>query len=330
MASTEQTEGIVGAGLLGVPVFDFFVWALDNYARAELLVRLYALLPSFLTSPVTIFLCLCGGLALLYLSGRRQLQRVATASAATGKLVDTSGTQIATIEKPKWLLPVIVVGVLALIAAPIVTIAYSLAYKGPSPTKFFLPKPPYFAYAKTAEPKVAAPQIHIEQHSQAPNSPNVVGNSNQFNYSYEPFSRALNDSQIATLKANLASAQPIPFWLIIETPDHQSPGRESSDEQGVFSNQLASVLVAAGWEDKEDECDKSTTPCPQPNPGYKYEEVTHHGIVITTPPELLDWAKKLSAEFNRLLFRNVIRNVERYRADMPNKLDVIIVEVGTS
>lgn len=323
MPSLEESERYGGAAFLGVPAFDGFIWMLDNYARLELLVKLHDQLPAFLVNPATAFICTCIGLVLLYLSNARQLRRVGTTSSEP-RLVDTSETEYRRIERPKWLVPVLIVFALALIATPIMAVGYSLAYKGTPPSEVASPQPPYFAFSKTMKPSMAQAPFHIEQHTQGPNSPNVVGNSNQFNYSYEPFTRTFNDSQIAMLKENLSSGQTVPFWLIIETRDHQSPGRETSDEQGVFANQLASLLVAAGWADREDECDKGG-PCQRPNLGFKYENVNDHGIVITTPPELLGAAQKLSAELDRLLFRNVVRTVQKY---MGAKLDVIVIEIG--
>ena len=61
MPQMEQVERIGGATLLGVPAFDFFVWALDTYGRGEMLISLHEHLPPVLTNPATSFLCMCGG-----------------------------------------------------------------------------------------------------------------------------------------------------------------------------------------------------------------------------------------------------------------------------
>jgi hypothetical protein len=151
MPSVEQSERIGGAAFLGVPALDFFVWALDNYARIELLMRIHNQLPSFLVSPTTQFVCLCIGLGLLYLSHKRQLRRVTVAASTERRLVDTSGVEYSTIENPKWLIPVGIAFGLALVAAPILAIGYSLAYKGtpPAPLKDMVLPP--FASLTTKE-----------------------------------------------------------------------------------------------------------------------------------------------------------------------------------
>ncbi len=73
----EEAERIGGFTLLGIPVFDAAVFALDNYARLELLVRLHDAIPPFLANPVFIFICLCIGIALLDRSYKRQIERTA-------------------------------------------------------------------------------------------------------------------------------------------------------------------------------------------------------------------------------------------------------------
>ncbi len=56
MAVEETSERLGGAVFLSVPAFDFFVYALDNYARLELLVTLHDKLSAFLVSPLTGFI----------------------------------------------------------------------------------------------------------------------------------------------------------------------------------------------------------------------------------------------------------------------------------
>ncbi len=151
--SIERSEQIGGAVFLSIPAFDSFVWALDNYARIELLVRLRDHLPPFLTSPVTGFICTCIGLTLLYLSSVRQLKRVNENASAARRVVDDSGAEYHSTEKPKWLLPVCIGFSIVLLATPILAVAYSLAYKGKAPLRPVGPPPPYFAYNKSELPK---------------------------------------------------------------------------------------------------------------------------------------------------------------------------------
>ena len=63
--ASERFERIGGFTLLGIPVFDSAVFALDNYARLELLVRLRDVLPAFVVNPTFIVLCLFLGILLL-------------------------------------------------------------------------------------------------------------------------------------------------------------------------------------------------------------------------------------------------------------------------
>jgi hypothetical protein len=160
LPSTEQSERIVGAAFLGVPAFDSFVWLLDNYGRTELLVKLHNHLPPLLLNPGIGFVCMCLGLGLLYLSDSRQLRRVVNSSSTRHRILNSSGTEVINVEKPKWLLPVVLSFVTALIATPVVAIAYSLAYKGVAPGQVNLPRPPIIAYLKTpiSAPNPAPPQ----------------------------------------------------------------------------------------------------------------------------------------------------------------------------
>jgi hypothetical protein len=245
MALFEQSERIGGATLVGVPIFDFFVWALDNYARMELLVRLHGLLPHFLTSPLTIFLCLCAGLGLLYRSERRYLQRIAENSVNRHRIVDTSGTEIATIEKPSWALPLGVVFLLALIATPIVAVGYSLAYKGVAPKIPIAPHPPYLAYAKTKHysrtvtPSTPSKTV-VNQTTNAPYSANVLGSNNQVNIND---ARRLSDSDREILKKGLAGINAkFRFAAIIAAPDAYQ-----------YAADLREAFIAAGLDVEDSE-----------------------------------------------------------------------------
>jgi hypothetical protein len=149
---TEQSERIGGAALLTVPAFDSFVEILDNYSRLDLLVDLRSHLPPVLLNPVVGFLCLCVGLTLLYFSQARQLKRLAENRGT--RLVDTSGVEIYAVEKPKLLLPVLIAFGIALLAAPILAVGYTLSYKGAPPNVPRLPSPPPFAYSPTPQPSL--------------------------------------------------------------------------------------------------------------------------------------------------------------------------------
>jgi len=169
MASLERAERFGGVGLLGVPTFDFFVWALDNYARGELLMNLREQLPPWLLNPACVFGCMCSGLALLYLSHQRQLQRIL---ARPSPLVDVD--QYRSKEHPGWLRPLLWVVVGALIAAPALALAYTLAYKGTVPLQAHLQAPPI---CKTVDCFPPRPKSVIPK-SQPPtviNAPNGIG-----------------------------------------------------------------------------------------------------------------------------------------------------------
>ncbi len=162
MACQEQAERIGGAAFLGVPAFEAFVSILDNYARMELLVKLHDYLPSFMINPVTSFACLCIGLWLLHLSHQKQLKRV-----NASRLLDSTGAEYKKNEKAKWLIPVLVVFLIALIATPILAVGYSLAYKGEPPKPLIPPSPPYSAYQKTPSsvPLAKPPSARGQQQS---------------------------------------------------------------------------------------------------------------------------------------------------------------------
>lgn len=319
MRAVERSERLGGVTLLGVPVFDLFVQLLDIYARGELLVRFYRLLPPFLTSPGTIVLCLFIGIALTYDSHRRQLRNVAEKSGT--HLFDSSGAAITPIEKPNWALPLVIVCIVALIAALIVGVSYSLAYTGPLPDKSVPPGPPKFAYVRATSPRsverATIPSLHIEQHSESPNSPNVVGNNNQFSYSAEPPNRFLNESQAGTFVRNLSETAPAPFWVIIETMNY-----DEGSEQMLFGHQLTDLLRAAHWKHLQMGVGGDII-------APLYTQANDRGITIATMPSLLPSAKALSAELNRLLIRNNIRGFDGSGITRQSfKDDLIVVIVG--
>jgi hypothetical protein len=148
----EQSERICGAVFLSVTAFDSFVWLLDNCGRTELLVKLHSNLPPLMLNPTIQFVCLCFGLSLLYSSDKRQLQRVVNSVSTRRRVLDSSRIEIIIVEKPKWLLPVVLSFVFALIITPLLALGYSLSYKGISPGPVNPPRPPAIAYLETPKP----------------------------------------------------------------------------------------------------------------------------------------------------------------------------------
>lgn len=155
MASLERAERFGGAALVGVPAFEAFVSILDNYARLELLVRLHDHLPPFLVNPVTSFVCICIGLWLLHLSHQRQLKEL-----RFSRLLDSSGMEYQRNDKEKWLIPVLVSFLIALVVTPVLAVGYSLSYKGNPPKTPSAPNTPYWAYETTpANPQARAKNL---------------------------------------------------------------------------------------------------------------------------------------------------------------------------
>ena len=56
---------------------------------------------------------------------------------------------------------------------------------------------------------------------------------------------------------------------------------ETSDEQGMFAQQLRTILVRANWRDLGPECYRAS-PCPVMAPVFA--DVTHRGVIIVTRP----------------------------------------------
>lgn len=209
MDSLEQTQKLSGASLLGVPAFDFFVWALDTYGRGELLMNLHDQLPPVLVNPAIGFLCTCGGLGLLYMAHRRHV----ASQHANRRVLDHQGNEyLATQTFHRWLVPVGIAFLLAFIAAPILAVTLTLAYAGPSvpPPRSIVP--PYFAFLTTKQLTPAAAQsgsksgISIQQ--QGRNNIAQVGNNNQATItSAVPF-RELTESQRQSLAAFIRTLPP--------------------------------------------------------------------------------------------------------------------------
>jgi len=134
-------------------------------------------LPAWLMNPAFVFVCMCGGLGLLYLSHQRQLHRILT---RPSQLVDVD--QYRAKEHPGWLLPLISVALGALIAAPILAVAYSLAYSGTPPLQSHLQLPPPICKTADCFPvrlKAASPAPPIVIN--APGGIPIVGNNGTVN-----------------------------------------------------------------------------------------------------------------------------------------------------
>jgi hypothetical protein len=201
MASVEQAERIGGFTLLGIPVLDSAIFALDNYARVELLVRLHDVLPSFLTNPIFVFVCLCLGIALLDRSYKQQMKRI---SSRHSVLVGVDSYRD---EKAHGLLwPFLFVCGGIVIATPLLALAYSLAYKGTAPVVRLSPSSPT-SICRTADcfphPK---PPIYSPPKQNCPNGGICIGGNNTGNASvtnnYGPTQRRLTETEnqaLATL-----------------------------------------------------------------------------------------------------------------------------------
>lgn len=148
MDALERVEKVGGAALFSIPFFDFFVWALDTYARGLLLMNLQEQLPAILFQPWVPMLCVMGGLGLLYKSHRRHVQHLQVPRG----VLDSYGAEYRQEGGPKWLLPVIIVFLLALVAVPVLSVTKTLGYKGTSPKTPAAPIPPAIAYETTPKP----------------------------------------------------------------------------------------------------------------------------------------------------------------------------------
>ncbi len=180
LPSIEQSERVGGAAFLSIPAFDAFVWLLDNYGRTESLVKLHSSLPPWVLNPTLPFVCVCFGLGLLYSAERRQLKRIVNSTSTRRRILDSSGAEIINVEKPKWVLPVVLSFVVTLVATPVIAIAYSLANKGVAPGPVIPPRPPFIAYLKTPIPASvhALPQSPSHPPQTAPAGINIGRDNN--------------------------------------------------------------------------------------------------------------------------------------------------------
>lgn len=311
--------------------FDAAIQAIDHYSRWEALLDLERIVP-WLANPLTPMVLVVIGLFLIHRSLQKKLA-ISVADSRNSQLRDENGNRI----EPAITVPSIAPTVLVIMGAIVVAFCLLLYKMLTYSPMVSIPTPPVFVPIEKTKPwPPRSPTIPpLTQRSYGPNSPNVSNSHDlQFNYSSEPFNRILSSQEIEVFKKNISSAKPAPFWMIVETNYAQHPGREQFDEQGIFANQLAAILVSQGWTDVEDNCDRTTPehplPCPTPNPTFEYGAVVTHGIFVESPPEWMDSAKILCAEFNRRLFRNFTQRVDYYDAGMKHRVDLIIIEIGTS
>ncbi|HVA18117.1 MAG TPA: hypothetical protein VMV59_10455 [Candidatus Dormibacteraeota bacterium] len=241
MDGIETTQTAGGAGLLGVPAFDFFVWALDTYARGDLLMSLHEHLPPLLLNPGVGFLCLCGGLGFLYMAHKRQVASLRKQS--TKRVVDYSGTEVQSATKPNWIMPVIAVFLLALIATPILALGYSLAYTGNPPKSSPAPNPPSFAYEKTPNAlKKTGRQHLVIRNILTATAPNGIANTapnlgTQTVNNFVPIPRTLLAGQIEELSAvgsALPDGQTIDTWS------------DNTSEAVSYAKSIHNALKSAG------------------------------------------------------------------------------------
>jgi hypothetical protein len=178
----------------------------------ELLVNLRAHLPPFITSPTFVFVCMWGGLGLLYLSHQQQLHRILT---EPSRLVGVDDYRDK--ERPGWLLPLSWVTLAALVAAPVLALAYSLAYKG-TPPQITLQAPPRICKTVDCFPhpsKIVVPKPPIVVN--APGGIPIVGNTGIVNNpvvnNFVPPARTLTTQQAIEL-GQIAITEPFMVTIL--------------------------------------------------------------------------------------------------------------------
>jgi len=266
MPVIERVERIGGATVLGIPAFDFFVWALDTYGRGASLMNLRDRLPAILFSPGIIFLCMCAGLGLLYTAHNRQVE----ALQKRGIVFDSSGAEYRRIRRPRWLIPVGVVFALALVVAPLLAVKNTLAYKGTPPKPPSTPRPPYFAYDQATAEQIRRQEktlprasLRIEQHgdstgalggsvTQGPCSNLQIGGSGNRASTNCVMIRSLTDPEKAALIDSLSMGPKtsITVWSV---------------EDGLpLADDLYNCLKVAGWNMREPEVTMALLAHPEP------------------------------------------------------------------
>jgi hypothetical protein len=185
------------------------------------------------------FGCMCIGLLLIHSSYKKQLDRIYEDN-NTRRLVDTTGTEIHSREKPQILIPILVVFLIALLITPIVAVSYSLANEGERPKYPATPHPPAFAYEKPRKPLQERQQsgrdnIQTGTITTSPCSSTQVGHDNTSTVTCAPPSRVLPQQKAIQLKNDL-SLLPKMFPTVFHSGT-------SSDVQTVFE-QLCDALAS--------------------------------------------------------------------------------------
>jgi len=143
----------------------------------------------------------------------------------------------------------------------------------------------------------------IEQHTEGPNSPAIVGNSNSVTYAAEPDVRTLPPR----FQENLSQFAGQRFWIMAQTNDG-----DQTSEQMRFARALDSALQAARWQ---------KAPDVSPQPGRLYTRVSDRGVIVYAAPSSLEVGAALRDELRRGL------NKVELAHDV-NMKDGIIVMVG--
>lgn len=123
----------------------------------------------------------------------------------------------------------------------------------------------------------ATGSVVIQQHSEGPNSPNVVGHNNQITFASEPLERQLSGDQVEHLTRVLSAYAPQKFGIVIATEL-----RDPHTEQATFARQLEAVLVAAGWVKTQKYTERGDSPSSEPRERSLplYTPKTERGVTI--------------------------------------------------
>lgn len=143
----------------------------------------------------------------------------------------------------------------------------------------------------------------IEQHTEGPNSPAIVGSSNSVTYAAEPDVRSLPPRSQETL-SKFAGQR---FWVMAQTNDW-----DQTSEQMRFAREIDSVLQAARWQ---------KAPDVTPQQGRLYTRVSDRGVIVYASESALEAGAALRDELRRGL------NKVELAHDV-NMKDGIVVMVG--
>jgi hypothetical protein len=121
----------------------------------------------------------------------------------------------------------------------------------------------------------------IEQHTEGPNSPAIVGSGNQVTYAAEPDVRGLPPGFPGKL-SRFAGQR---FWIIAQTNDW-----DETSEQVRFARTLDSALRTAGWE---------KAPDVSPQPGRLYSRISDRGVIVYAAQSSLEAGATLRDELKR-------------------------------